>query len=149
MSVIVSGSISLYEKDGQISYYEKGMDIVSFLISTNPGEPEKSLSKVASGGEISRIMLAIKTVVADIDRIPSLIFDEIDTGISGKAAQAVAEKLGQISHNHQVICVTHLPQIASMADVHFYISKSVILEKTKTSVDRLDEEGIIKKLPGC
>jgi len=125
-------------KDGKVIYNDKGMDRVRFLISTNPGEPEKPLSKVASGGEISRIMLAIKTALANLDKIPSLIFDEIDTGISGKAAGAVAEKLGQISSNHQVICVTHLPQIASMADVHFYIFKSEISGKTKTNVQKLD-----------
>lgn len=127
------------QKDGQVSYNEKGMDDVRFLISPNPGEPEKPLARIASGGELSRIMLAIKTVLAHSDSIPSLIFDEIDTGISGKAAQAVAEKLGQISCSHQVICVTHLPQIASMADTHFFISKSVVSGKTITSVEKLDD----------
>jgi len=91
-------------------------------------------------------MLAIKTVLASNDKIPSLIFDEIDAGISGKAAQAVAEKLGQISANHQIICVTHLPQIASMADIHFYISKSIISNKTKTNVEELDFESEIREI---
>lgn len=134
------------KKDGNVNYNENGMDVVYFLISTNPGEPVKSLSKIASGGEISRIMLAIKTVLASNDKIPSLIFDEIDAGISGKAAQAVAEKLGQISANHQIICVTHLPQIASMADIHFYISKSIIANKTKTNVEELDFQSEIKEI---
>lgn len=133
-------------KDGHVSYNEKGMDIVRFLISTNPGEPEKPLSKIASGGEISRIMLAIKAVMADTDKIPSLIFDEIDTGISGIAAQAVAEKLRDISSNHQVICVTHLPQIASMADTHFYISKSTVSNKTTTHVVKLGYDAEIKEI---
>jgi DNA repair protein RecN len=139
-------SLELNENNGVTNYSNNGMDKVQFLISTNPGEPEKPLSKIASGGEISRIMLAIKTVLANLDKIPSLIFDEIDTGISGKAAQAVAEKLGQISSTHQVICVTHLPQIASMADTHFYISKSSADGKTTTSVDGLDHGGRINEV---
>lgn len=126
------------EKDGHPIYGENGIDVVNFLISLNPGEPVKPLSKVASGGEISRIMLAIKTVLADIDSIPSLIFDEIDTGISGKAAQAVAEKLSRISLTHQVICVTHLPQIASMADTHFYIEKTSTAGATRTGVEKIE-----------
>jgi DNA repair protein RecN (Recombination protein N) len=132
--------------NGQISYSENGFDVIRFLISMNPGEAVKPLSKVASGGETSRIMLAIKTAFADTDNIPSLIFDEIDTGISGKAAQAVAEKLGQISSSHQVICVTHLPQIASMADTHFYISKSVFEDRTKTSVEKLSQKDRISEI---
>ena len=99
-------------------YTANGFDEAEFVISTNPGEPERSLAQVASGGELSRIMLAIKTVLADSDDIPTLIFDEIDTGISGRTAQKVAEKLAVISRNHQVICITHLPQIAAMADCH-------------------------------
>ena len=105
-------------------YTASGFDEAEFVISTNPGEPERSLGQVASGGELSRIMLAIKTVLADSDDIPTLIFDEIDTGISGRTAQRVAEKLAVIARNHQVICITHLPQIASMADCHFEIKKS-------------------------
>lgn len=139
-------SLDVSKKDGQIIYNENGMDIVSFLISTNPGEPLKPLSKIASGGEISRIMLAIKIVLADTDKISSLIFDEIDTGISGRAAQAVAEKLSQISLSHQVICVTHLPQIASMADNHFYIEKKVSSGKTSTDVKKLDDKSRISEI---
>ena len=104
--------------------YETGYDKVEFLISTNVGEPVKPLVKVASGGELSRVMLAIKASVADADHISTLIFDEIDTGISGRTAQKVAEKLAVLSKNHQLICITHLPQIAAMADTHFAIEKS-------------------------
>lgn len=134
------------EVNNRIIYSEKGMDNVVFIMSTNPGEPQKPLSKIASGGETSRIMLAIKTALANLDKIPSLIFDEIDTGISGRAAQAVAEKLGEISLSHQVICVTHLPQIASMADAHFYISKFSTESKTTTHVDELDKKGKIEEV---
>lgn len=125
---------------------ENGMDNVYFTMTANPGEPLKSLSKVASGGEMSRIMLAIKSVIADIDRIPTLIFDEIDIGISGRTAQAVAEKMCLISKGHQILCVTHLPQIASMADNHFQIQKLVEKEKTTTKVFRLELEKRIEEL---
>ena len=121
------------------SILESGMDNVSFKISANPGEPPKALVKVASGGEMSRIMLAIKTVIADIDKIPTLIFDEIDTGISGRTAQAVAEKMSLISKKHQLLCVTHLPQIAAMADTHFRIEKITKEEKTSTIIHKLSE----------
>ena len=107
----------------KINYKQNGLDKVEFLISTNPGEPLKPLSKIASGGEMSRIMLAIKTILANVDEIPTLIFDEIDIGISGKAAQRVGERLSFISKNHQVISVTHLAQIACMADYNYYIEK--------------------------
>jgi DNA repair protein RecN (Recombination protein N) len=106
-------------------YTANGCDEGEFLISTNPGEPVKSLGKVASGGELSRIMLAIKTILAENDLIETLIFDEIDTGISGRTAQMVAEKMNVIGESHQVICITHLPQIAAMADHHYLIEKSV------------------------
>jgi DNA repair protein RecN (Recombination protein N) len=111
-----------------------GMDKVLFLISTNPGEPLKSLEKVVSGGELSRIMLSLKTVFVNKDKIPTVIFDEIDTGISGRIAQAVGEKMYEVSVKHQVFCITHLPQIASMSDNHFLISKHVDGEKTYTKV---------------
>lgn len=123
-----------------------GYDEVSFMISTNPGEELKPLSKVASGGELSRIMLAIKTVLADKDEIDTLIFDEIDTGISGRTAQKVSEKLGIIGKDRQVICITHLPQIASMADHHYLIEKNVVNNSTITSIDELDNEGMINEL---
>ncbi len=118
-----------------------GFDTVEFLISTNVGEPLKALSRVASGGEMSRIMLAIKNISADLDEIPCMIFDEIDTGISGRIAQVVAEKLLSTSLARQVICVTHLPQIASMADTHYLISKSESNGKTVTNVALLADEG--------
>lgn len=123
-----------------------GFDEAEFVISTNPGEPERSLSMVASGGELSRIMLAIKTVLADSDEIPTLIFDEIDTGISGRTAQKVSEQLAIISRGHQVICITHLPQIAAMADCHFEIAKSAKDGKTRTAIHTLDEEKMVAEL---
>lgn len=114
-----------------------GFDKVQFLISTNPGEPAKALEKVVSGGELSRIMLALKTVFVDKDNIPTVIFDEIDTGISGRIAQRVSEKMYSISINHQVFCVTHLPQIASMSDIHYCVTKETKNEKTYTNVKML------------
>ncbi|HBN28285.1 MAG TPA: DNA repair protein RecN, partial [Clostridiaceae bacterium] len=128
------------------SLNEDGKNKVYFMMTANVGEPLKPLSKVASGGELSRIMLAIKSVIADVDSIPTLIFDEIDTGISGRAAQAVAEKMCLISKNHQVLCVTHLPQIASMADVHFKIEKNIIDGKTYTNVLKLNDKGQTEEL---
>lgn len=115
-----------------------GIDKIEFLISANPGEPLKSLSKIASGGEISRIMLAMKVISAKIDNISTLIFDEIDTGISGETANIVGEKIALISRNHQTICITHLPQIAVMADNHLFIEKVVSENKTNTLIKRLD-----------
>ena len=119
---------------------EKGYDEVEFLISTNPGEERKPLSQVASGGELSRIMLAIKTVLAGRDSIDTLIFDEIDAGISGKTAWKVSEQLNMVSKAHQVICITHLPQIAAMADTHFVIEKSSTENNTITDIHCMDEE---------
>lgn len=127
-------------------YTANGFDEAEFVISTNPGEPMRSLGQVASGGELSRIMLAIKTVLADSDDIPSLIFDEIDTGISGRTAQKVSEQLAIISKNHQVICITHLPQIAAMADSHYEIAKSVENGKTRTKIHELDENAMCVEL---
>ena len=122
-----------------------GWDEVQFLISTNPGQPMRPLKDVASGGELSRIMLAIKTVLADSDEIPTLIFDEIDTGISGRTAQKVSEKLSYIAGSHQVICITHLPQIAAMADIHFEILKSASEGSTATTIERLGREKSIRE----
>lgn len=127
-------------------YYENGKDKVAFFISTNVGEDEKELSKIASGGEMSRMMLAIKTVLANTDNTPILIFDEIDTGISGKAANAVAEKLNQISEKHQVLCISHLPNIAAIADSNYFISKSVVNDRTTTSIKQLNEQEIINEI---
>ena len=117
-----------------------GYDEAQFLISTNPGQPVRPLMEVASGGELSRIMLAIKTVLADSDDIPTLIFDEIDTGISGRTAQKVSEKLSYIAKSHQVICITHLPQIAAMADTHFSVEKGVSDGRTFTKVQELSRQ---------
>ncbi|MCR4806825.1 MAG: DNA repair protein RecN [Lachnospiraceae bacterium] len=125
---------------------ETGYDSVEFLISTNPGERVRPLDEVASGGELSRIMLGLKTVLADKDSVGTLIFDEIDTGISGRTAQKVSEKLKQLSLKRQVICITHLPQIAAMADEHFVISKDVINDRTVTSVTLLDDEASTQEL---
>ena len=123
-----------------------GYDDVEFLISTNPGESLKPLGSVASGGELSRIMLAIKTVLAGQDDIDTLIFDEIDAGISGKTAWKVSEKLGVLSDAHQVICITHLPQIAAMADSHFVIEKQTDGISTMTDIRRLESDGILEEL---
>lgn len=127
-------------------YSANGYDIAEFIISTNPGEPLKPLSKVASGGELSRIMLGIKSVLADKDSIETLIFDEIDAGISGRTAQKVSEQLTVISKNHQVICITHLAQIAAMADAHFIIEKKSDLKSTHTGIRILDEDESIDEL---
>lgn len=127
-------------------YSANGFDAMEFLISTNPGEPMRELKNIASGGELSRIMLALKSVLAENDEIGTLIFDEIDTGISGRTAQMVSEKLHMIAKNHQVICITHLPQIAAMADAHFYIEKNVVDASTRTNLTLLDEEGSVTEL---
>ena len=123
-----------------------GCDKIEFLISTNAGEPAKPIAKIASGGELSRIMLAIKTVLAGRDDIGTLIFDEVDTGVSGSAAQKIGLKLKEVSQNRQVICVTHLAQIAALADEQYLISKSVENGKTYTKVERLGYEGRKREL---
>lgn len=127
-------------------YTAAGFDEAEFMISTNPGMPVRPLGMVASGGELSRIMLAIKAVLADTDDIPTLIFDEIDTGISGRTAQKVSEKLSYIARNHQVICITHLPQIAAMADTHFEIAKSAAAGSTTTTIHPLCGDEMVKEL---
>ncbi len=127
-------------------YTAEGADDVEFMISLNPGQPLKPLANVASGGELSRIMLAIKTVMAKRDDIETLIFDEIDVGISGRTAQKVSEKMAVIGKNHQVICITHLAQIAAMADHHYLIEKSTKKADTRTDIRRLNEEESIQEL---
>lgn len=122
------------------NYNERGFDEVSFLISTNTGEPVKPLEKVLSGGELSRIMLAFKCVFADKDGISTLIFDEIDTGVSGAVAQRIGEKMYQVSLNHQVLCITHLPQIAILSDHHYFVSKSIKDNKTFTNIKILNKD---------
>ena len=116
------------------------------MISTNPGETVKPLGKVASGGELSRIMLAVKSVLADADAIETLIFDEIDTGISGRTAQKVSEKMAVIARKHQVICITHLPQIAAMADDHYVIEKITMEQRTMTEIHHLSDEASVDEI---
>lgn len=125
------------EEKKQIRLHNNGMDEAIFMLSTNPGEPLKPLSKIASGGEMSRIMLALKSIFAEIDQVPVLIFDEVDTGVSGRAAQAIAEKMSHLALKCQVFSITHLPQVACMADHHYEISKQVIGARTSTSVAEL------------
>ena len=133
-------------KSDENNVTSKGYDSVEFMISTNPGEDLRPLEKIASGGELSRIMLALKTVVADKDDISTLIFDEIDAGISGKTAWKVSKKLGELSREHQIICITHLPQIAAMADKHFMIEKGLSDGRTVTNIYALSEETSIGEL---
>lgn len=131
----------------QLNHYTaKGFDDAEFIISTNPGEPLRPLGKVASGGELSRIMLGIKSVLADKDEIETLIFDEIDVGISGRTAQKVSEQLAVIAKNHQIICITHLAQIAAMADSHFIIEKQSDGQSTETYIKEINEEESIVEL---
>jgi len=127
-------------------YTAEGADEVEFLISANPGEPLRSLSKIASGGEISRVMLALKSIFARVDQIPVLVFDEVDTGVSGRAAQAIAEKMSRLSRSCQIFSITHLPQVACMADAHYRIHKETDGERTYTRVDDLAQEGRIHEL---
>lgn len=141
-----NANINIHVDYNEEEYFENGKDIVEFYITTNLGEDEKQLAKIASGGEMSRIMLAIKKVLADTDKMPVLIFDEIDTGISGKAAGAVAEKLNGISKNHQVLCISHLPSIAAIADYNYFISKRVINERTNTNIKLLNEKETLEEI---
>ena len=136
--------IEVEQKTGKLTL--NGMDSLEIMISTNPGEPLKPISKIASGGELSRIMLAIKAVVADRDDVPTMIFDEIDTGVSGKAAQKIGYKLKELGKSHQILCVTHLSQIAVMADTHLLIEKNIVNNSAETSVNNLDENGRIKEI---
>ena len=141
-----NANINIHVDYNEEEFFENGKDIVEFYITTNLGEDEKQLAKIASGGEMSRIMLAIKKVLADTDKMPVLIFDEIDTGISGKAAGAVAEKLNGISKNHQVLCISHLPSIAAIADYNYFISKRVIDERTNTNIKLLNEKETLEEI---
>lgn len=124
-------------------FFEDGKDQVGIYIKTNVGENESELTKIASGGEMSRIMLAIKKVLAEVDKMPVMIFDEIDTGISGKAAKSVANKMRSISKNHQVLCISHLAPIAAMADYNYFISKKVENDRTCTSIKLLNEQEVL------
>lgn len=134
------------EFNNEKEFNKNGLDKVEFFIKTNTGEDFKPLIRIASGGEMSRIMLAIKHVLANIDKVPVLIFDEIDTGISGIAANRVANKMKQIAKHHQVLCVTHLAPIAARGDYNYYISKMVENEVTKTSIKQLNEEETINEI---
>ncbi|GEK88765.1 DNA replication and repair protein RecN [Alkalibacterium putridalgicola] len=125
---------------------EQGIDKIEFFVSTNPGEPLKALSKVASGGELSRMMLAMKTIFSQSQGITSIIFDEVDTGVSGRVAQAIADKIYSVAKHSQVLCITHLPQVAAMADQHLYIKKTTDDERTQTSVERLMENDRVEEI---
>lgn len=128
------------------SFTSDGSDKVEFYISTNPGEPLKPLSKIASGGELSRIMLALKSIFSKHQGITSIIFDEVDTGVSGRVAQSIAEKIYNVSVDSQVLCISHLPQVAAMADTHLYIAKDIMDGRTRTSVQKLDENEKIREI---
>lgn len=132
------------EATQRISKY--GLDQVEFYISTNPGEPLKELTKIASGGELSRMMLAMKTIFAKAQGVTSIIFDEIDTGVSGRVAQAIAEKISSISGHSQVLCITHLPQVAAIADNHLYVSKKIEDDRTRTAANTLSEASRVEEI---
>lgn len=123
-----------------------GADEIQFMISPNPGEPLRPLSAIASGGELSRIMLALKTLAIDRGGVDSMVFDEIDTGVSGRMAQVVGEKMRAIAMRKQVLCVTHLPQIAALGSAHFRVEKHTDGERTQTNVVRLDQDGRIREI---
>ncbi len=123
-----------------------GIDNVEFYIQTNPGEAAKPLAKIASGGELSRIMLALKTIFAETDGVTSIIFDEVDTGVSGRVAQAIANKISAIARHSQVLCISHLPQVAAMSDHEFLIQKQVAKGRTTTSVTKLDHAGRVQEI---
>ena len=146
MAFLQMPNVRLAVSREEVELNSRGIDRVEFLISTNPGESPKPVSKIASGGELSRMMLAIKTVLSSADFVETLIFDEIDTGISGSAADRVGKKLEELSHERQVLCVTHQAQIAAFAANHLFISKSVRGDRTYTQVDVLDDDGRVKEL---
>jgi DNA repair protein RecN (Recombination protein N) len=123
-----------------------GIDRVEFLIAPNPGEPLKPLAKIASGGESARLLLALKSILSRVDEVATLIFDEIDVGVGGRAGHVVGQRLWTITENHQVICISHLPQVAAFADAHFHIRKEIAGERTRTSVTRLDESQRIDEI---
>ncbi|NIV36339.1 MAG: DNA repair protein RecN, partial [Anaerolineae bacterium] len=144
-----------YVDERRVAFDTSGLDRVEFLIAPNVGEPLKPLVRIASGGETSRLMLALKTVLAQADRTPTLIFDEIDAGIGGRIGAVVGQKLwdltvgdGEKARNHQVLCVTHLPQLAVYSDLHFHVRKGVVGDRTITSVQPLDSEEREEELAG-
>ena len=141
------GSLDASLVDGvPVKFHKDGIDMIEFYLSTNPGEPLKPLSKIASGGELSRIMLAIKSIFSKHQGVTSIIFDEVDTGVSGRVAQAIAEKIHDVAVNSQVLCISHLPQVAAMADTHLYITKDTSTTRTKTFVKPLENEEKIKEI---
>ena len=133
-----------YEEDG--NFNKTGLDKIEFLISTNVGDSYKELVKIASGGEMSRIMLGIKNILSDVDEVPVLVFDEIDTGISGVAANRVADKLKKIAKKHQVLCITHLAVIAAKGERNYYVSKNVVNNMTTTCIKQLDENEVLEEI---
>ena len=144
--VVFYANISSYEKDGKKLLNKDGYDNVEFYLSANKGADAQSLAKIASGGEIARVMLALKSVIADKDGVSSVIFDEIDTGVSGKTARKIGLRMRSMSSGLQIFCVTHSAQIASLADIHFLISKSEVDGKTETSIKSLDYDGRVREL---
>nr|WP_321464998.1 DNA repair protein RecN [uncultured Desulfobulbus sp.] len=139
-------SLTVPEGLGLDGIQSTGRDIVEFLFSANPGEPPKPLAKIVSGGELSRLMLAMKCLLARRDQVDTVIFDEVDAGIGGQAAEAVAAKIGELAGHHQVLCITHLPQIAAWADLHFKVEKQVENQRTRTVIIELDEQERIREL---
>ena len=138
--------VPLPSKEGRWAYSEKGIDRVEFLISPNPGEPLKPLAKIASGGETSRLMLALKSILSEADLTPTLVFDEVDVGVGGRSGGVVGEKLWGLTSSHQVVCITHLPQIAAFADNHFKITKEVTGDRTRTQVEELSAEAQVQEI---
>jgi DNA repair protein RecN (Recombination protein N) len=142
----VGGCISIKYKGKPARLYPTGIGIIEFFFSPNIGEDLKPLSKIASGGELSRVMLSIKNILASADSIPVMVFDEVDAGIGGGVAEVVGEKLKKVSKGRQVFCITHLPQIASRADAHFQITKKISGSRTVTSVKELNNDDRIEEV---
>ena len=138
----------LFNDDNNIAFNKDGIDSVDFLVSFNKGEPLKPLSKTASGGELSRFMLALKTILGDKLPMQTKIFDEIDSGVSGNIAYSIGKKLKEISKNSQVLCITHLPQVASIGDIHLKISKEILDNRTHTKISKLSYEERINEIAG-
>ena len=132
--------------NGLYAFTNEGVDIVEFMVSTNPGEPIKPLAKIASTGELSRFTLALKGALSEADHVPVLIFDEIDIGVGGRSGEIIGKKLSSLAHNHQVVCVTHLPQIAAFADAHFSVHKELAGERTLSMLESLEDEARLKEL---
>lgn len=135
-----------FKEPHESTYFVSGMDDVEFYIQPNPGEEIRPLAKIASGGELSRLMLALKTIFSKSQGVTSIIFDEVDTGVSGRVAQAIAEKISGIARNSQVLCITHLPQVAAMSDHHYFIAKQVTGDRTETHIKRLGTDTRIQEL---